>query len=243
MKPQSEKQAVMPFLSHLVELRKRIVISFLGIAVGACIAFIWAPDVIKWLADFYIEASKQDEARLAQTSVLDGFAIRIKVAIYGGFVISCPVWMYQLWRFITPGLSAKEKKYAIPFLVCSIFLFACGGIIAFLTITKALNFLLSAGGVEYFQVITASSYITFVIVMVIAFGLSFQFPILLVFLLLAGVVSTKQLRKSRRWAFFLIVVFGAVITPSQDPYSLFLLVVPLYVFYEASILIGRIMSK
>lgn len=243
MPSKSNKEAQMPFFSHIIELRKRLIISAAAIVIGTGIAYIWAPNVIRWLSEFYFEASKQKNAQLTQTSVLEGFALRIKVAIYGGFVIACPVWMFQLWRFITPGLEKREKRYAIPFLFSAITLFLTGGFISLLTITKALTFLLSSSGVEYYQVISASSYITFVIVMFIAFGLSFQFPVVLVFLLLARVIDTKQLRKSRRMAFFLIVVFAAVITPSQDPYSLFLMAIPMYVFYEASIIIGRILSR
>lgn len=242
-KSKEPKTASMTFFNHILELRRRIFICILGVFVGACIAYIFAPDLIKWIADFYIKASNQKNAKLTQTSVLDGFMLRIKVATYGGLVLASPVWLFQLWRFVTPGLNPKEKKYAIPFILSSILLFLGGGVISLFTLTKALDFLLSSGGVDYFEVINASGYVSFVVLMFVAFGLSFEFPVLLIFLLIARVIKTKQLSKWRRGAILIIVIFAAVITPSQDPYSLFLMAVPMYIFYEASILIGRILKR
>ncbi len=240
--PLSEK-AKMSFFAHILELRKRLMISFVAIALGTLVAYVIAPSVIKWIADFYVQASNQPDVKLAQTSVLDAFVLRIKVATYGGIVVSSPVWMFQLWRFITPGLAPKEKRYAIPFVTASVTLFLIGGAVAFMTLTKALGFLLSSGGVEYFQVISATSYVSFVTIMFIAFGISFQFPVVLVFLLLARIVSTKQLKSFRRGAIMIIIIFAAVITPSADPYSLFLMAIPMYLFYEISIFIGRMLKR
>ncbi|HMS25167.1 MAG TPA: twin-arginine translocase subunit TatC [Acidimicrobiia bacterium] len=238
-----DDKARMSFFSHLLELRRRLVISIAAVIVGTILGYIIAPWVIRWIADFYIEASQQRGARLTQTTVLDGFVLRIKVATYIGIVFACPVWLFQLWRFITPGLSPKEKKYAIPFISASIILFLLGGTLSLFTLTKALSFLLNSGGVEYFQVIGASSYVSFVVLMFLAFGISFEFPVVLVFLLIAKIIKTSQLRSFRRGALLIIVIFAAVITPSQDPYSLFLMVIPMYAFYEASIIVGRILKR
>lgn len=235
--------ATMPFLEHLAELRKRVFISIIAIAIGSVVVFIFAPALIEWIAGFYERASNQNDAKLAQANVLDGFLLRVKVATYGGVVASAPVWLWQLWRFITPGLEPKEKRFAIPFILSSIILFLSGGAVSLLTLTKALTFLLDSGGVDYLEVIGASSYVSFVMLMFIAFGVSFEFPVVLVFLLLARVVTTKQLAGFRRGAILIIVIFAAVITPSADPYSLFLLAVPMYLFYEASIVIGRILKR
>lgn len=246
MRKASSKQKIdkstMSFFSHLLELRKRLFISIAAVIFGAVIGYVLAPGIIEWIAEFYIEASKQNRP-LTQTTVLDGFVLRIKVASYVGIVISSPVWLFQLWRFITPGLAPKEKRYVIPFIITSVLLFIMGGIVSLLTLTKALSFLLDSGGVEYFQVINASSYVTFVVLMFIAFGISFEFPVVLVFLLIARVLKTSQLKSFRRGAILIIVIFAAVITPSQDPYSLFLMVIPMYIFYEISIIIGRILKR
>jgi sec-independent protein translocase protein TatC len=243
MSKEKNPDASMTFFGHILELRKRLMIAIAGIGLGACVAFVFAPTFIDWIADFYVQASTQDNAQLTQTTVLDGFILRVKVATYGGIVIAAPIWMWQLWRFITPGLAAKEKRYAIPFLVSSIFLFFLGGVVSLITLTKALSFLLNSGGVEYFEVIGASSYVNFVVLMFVAFGISFQFPVVLVFLLIARVLTTQQLKSFRRGAILIILIFAAVITPSQDPYSLFLMVVPMYLFYEISIIIGRILKR
>ncbi|MFN8015080.1 MAG: twin-arginine translocase subunit TatC [Acidimicrobiia bacterium] len=238
-----DEKAKMSFFMHLLELRKRLMICLIAVVIGACLAYAFAPWVIKWIAQFYIEASKQKDAKLAQSNVLDAFLLRIKVATYGGIVIASPVWLFQLWRFITPGLHPKEKKYVIPFILSAVTLFILGGCVAFLTLTKALVFLLDSGGVNYFQVINAASYVNFVVLMFVAFGISFQFPVVLVFLLLARVLKTSQLRSFRRGAILIIVIFAAVITPSSDPYSLFLMAIPMYIFYEISIIIGRILKR
>ncbi|HEX5586714.1 MAG TPA: twin-arginine translocase subunit TatC, partial [Acidimicrobiia bacterium] len=137
----------------------------------------------------------------------------------------------------------KEKKYAIPFVAASMFLFACGAVVAFLTLEPALNFLLNIGGSELTPLLTADKYISLVSLMIIAFGLSFEFPVILVFLLLANIITTRQLRAWRRYAAVGIVAFAAVITPSQDPYSLFAMAIPMYVFYECCILIGRFLKR
>jgi sec-independent protein translocase protein TatC len=118
-----------------------------------------------------------------------------------------------------------------------------GAAVAFLTLEPALKFLIQVGGPSQSPLFTSDRYLTLVSLMVVAFGVSFEFPVVLVFLLLARVLKTSQLRHFRRWAIVLIVTFAAVITPSQDPYSLFFMAVPMYIFYEASIIIGRIMKR
>ena len=167
----------------------------------------------------------------------------MKVATYGGIVLALPVWLYELWRFITPGLNPKERKYAVPFVISAIVLFAFGAFVAFLTLEPALKFLIDVGGSAQKPLFTSDRYLTLVSLMIVAFGVSFEFPVVLVFLLIAGVITTIQLRRVRRWAIVLIVTFAAVITPSQDPYSLMFMAVPMYLFYEGAILIGRILKR
>ncbi|MET0627209.1 MAG: twin-arginine translocase subunit TatC [Acidimicrobiia bacterium] len=233
----------MTVVEHLTELRKRLMISVIAIAIGATICFILAPEIISFLVEFYKSATNGRRQRLVFTGPLDGFATRLKIATYGGIVLALPVWLYQLWRFITPGLNPKEKKYAIPFVAASMFLFACGAVVAMLTLEPALNFLLNIGGSELTPLLTADKYISLVSLMIIAFGLSFEFPVIIVFLLLAHIISTQQLRSWRRYAAVGIVAFSAVITPSQDPYSLFAMAIPMYFFYECCIIIGRFLKR
>lgn len=218
-------------------------VSILAVAVGATICFIFASPIIGWFLDFYRNATDGKRNAFIFTGPIDAFATRLKVATYGGIVLAAPVWLWELWRFITPGLNPKEKRYAVPFLIASICLFLLGGVVALLTLEPALNFLLGAGGDNLKPLLTADKFLSLVSLMIVAFGIAFEFPVVLMFLLIARVVSTQQLRKWRRWAIVLIFAFAAIITPSQDPYSLFLMAIPLCIFYEACIIIGRIIKR
>ncbi len=234
----------MTVVEHLTELRRRLVVSIVAVVLAGIVAFIFAPDIIKFLVDFYNKAApKGTPGHLIFTGPLDAFITRLKIATYGGIVLAMPVWLWQLWRFITPGLHPKEKRYAVPFILSSISLFAVGAVVALLTLEPALNFLLKIGGSDLQPLLTADKYVSLVALMIVAFGLSFEFPVILVFLLLARILTTRQLRKWRRFAIVGIVTFAAVITPSQDPYSLFAMAIPMYVFYEGSIVIGRMLKR
>ncbi|HEU5308827.1 MAG TPA: twin-arginine translocase subunit TatC [Acidimicrobiia bacterium] len=240
---QSNPEGRMTVFEHLGELRRRLIICIVAVAVAATIVFIVAPEIISFLVTFYKNATNGSRNALVFTGPLDAFATRLKIAMYGGIVLASPVWLFQMWRFITPGLNPNEKKYAIPFIVSSIILFIMGGIVALLTLEPALNFLLKIGGSDLKPLLTADKYISLVSLMIVAFGLSFEFPVVLVFLLIARVLTTAQLRHWRRYAAVIIVAFAAIITPSQDPYSLFAMAIPMYIFYEGSILIGRFLKR
>ena len=233
----------MTVVEHLTELRRRIIISIIAITLAGIVCFIFSESIIKFFVEYYKEATAGDRNQLIFLGPLDGFITRVKVATYGGIVLALPIWLWELWRFITPGLNPTEKRYAIPFVLTSVVLFAFGGAVALLTMPKALEFLLNVGGDQLTPELTADKYLSFVSLMIVAFGAAFLFPVVLVFLLLARVLTTRQLRRWRRPAIVIIVVFAAVITPSQDPYSLFFMVVPMYVFYESSIIIGRVLKR
>ena len=165
------------------------------------------------------------------------------MSTYGGIALSVPFVFWQIWRFVTPGLHKNERRYGVGFLIAIVILFALGATVAWFTVEKALEFLLGAGGPAIQPFITADKYLTLVTLMIAAFGVAFEFPVLLVFLLLVRAVSTRQLRSVRRWMIVGIVVFAAVITPSSDPFSLFFMAVPMYLFYEIAIVIGRVMKR
>jgi len=241
---ESTPEGRLTLFEHLGELRRRLMISIVAVVVAGTVVFIFAPEIISWLIRFYNDAApKGTPNKFIFTGPLDAFATRLKIATYGGIVLALPVWLWQLWRFITPGLTRNEKKYAIPFVASSIVLFVMGGIVALLTLEPALKFLLGIGGSDLQPLLTADKYISLVSLMILAFGLSFEFPVILVFLLIARVLTTAQLRSWRRYAAVIIVAFAAIITPSQDPYSLFAMAVPMYIFYEASIIIGRFLKR
>jgi sec-independent protein translocase protein TatC len=230
----------MTVVEHLSELRNRIFYSLLAVGAGAVLCFAFFGPLLDFMVAPYKAVTGKD---LIFTGPLDAFLVRIKVAAYGGFVVASPVVFWQLWRFVTPGLYPKEKRYAIPFVAASAILFMGGAVVAVITFPKALSFLLGVGGQSLQPLLTAGGYLTLVFLMVLAFGVAFEFPILVVFLLLARIVNTAQLRHWRRYSFLVIVIFAAVITPSQDPISLFAMAVPMYVLYEAAILVGRLLRR
>jgi sec-independent protein translocase protein TatC len=231
----------MPLVEHLSELRRRLIISVLALLGGAIIGFIVYNQILSVLLRPYTEVTGKTE--FVFFDPLEAFATRLKVAAWSGGFLASPVVLWQLWRFITPGLHKKEKRYAVPFIISSILLFALGGFVALYTFESALRFLVGVGGDNLTPLFSASKFLSLIILMIIAFGIAFEFPVLLVCLELAGVVSSARLRKWRRPALVLIVAIAAVITPSQDPYSLFAMVVPMYIFYEGAILIGRLLKK
>jgi sec-independent protein translocase protein TatC len=170
--------------------------------------------------------------------------MKIKLVAFLGLVLALPVVLYQLWRFITPGLLPRERRYAVPFVLVSLALFALGGWFAILTLPKGLEFLLGFAGTERVEaVLSIAKYIGFVMVLILVFGAAFEFPVVLVSLTLVGVLSSQQLRQWRRYALLIIAVGAAVITPSQDFFTMLAMMVPLLVFYELSILISRIFKR
>src|SRR5262245_58711952 len=240
----------MTLIEHLTELRRRILICAIAVGIAAVVMFILFPQILHFLEGPYrdVTAGKNgcpsNGCDLIATDPLAPFLVRLKVAGYGGLALAIPVVMWEIWRFVVPALNPNERKYAIPFITAVVGPFALGCVVAWFTVSKALEFLLvgSVGG-QITPFVTADKYLTLITLMFLAFGVAFEFPVLLVALLLARVVNTQQLRHSRRWAILGIVIFSAVITPSQDPFSLFLMAVPLYIFYEAAIIIGRVLKR
>jgi sec-independent protein translocase protein TatC len=174
---------------------------------------------------------------------LDGFSARMKVAAYGGLILALPVLLWQIWQFVVPALSKKEKKYAVPFITSSVVLFAAGGTLAYWTLDKALEFLISWSGSDVNQAYQITKYISLVTFMMLAFGVGFLSPVLLVFLQLANVVQPKTLIKQWRIAIMLIFVGSAIITPSGDPFTLMALSGPLTILYLLSVLVGWLIVR
>jgi sec-independent protein translocase protein TatC len=241
--PKRDPGGRMTVVEHLTELRRRLIVSVVAVTLAAIVVYIFSLDIIHFLLEYYQDAIDDPERELIFLGPIDAFATRLKVATYGGIALALPVWLFELWRFITPGLEPREKRYAIPFVFTSILLFAAGAFVALLTLPKALDFLLNLGGSELEPTLAADKYLSLVTLMILAFGLAFEFPVVLTFLLLARVLTTAQLRRWRRGAIVLIVIFAAVITPSQDPYSLLFMAVPMYLFYEICIIIGRVLKR
>ncbi|HEX4979937.1 MAG TPA: twin-arginine translocase subunit TatC [Acidimicrobiales bacterium] len=235
--------ARMTLVEHLAELRTRLIRSALALAVGAAGGFVIANRVLSFLVDPYCEAKEGDECALVVIDPLEGFTTRVKIALFVGGVVAAPVVLWQLWRFVTPALHKNEKRYAIPFILSSMVLFVGGAGLAVLTFPRALDFLISIGGPDLVPLFSPSKYLNLYLKVVLAFGVAFEFPILLVFLQLARILNPRQLRRARRGMIVGIVVFAAVITPSQDPITLLAMAVPMYVLFEVAIVIGKLFKR
>lgn len=237
----------MSLVEHLGELRRRLIIAVIALALGAAVGFVLYNPVLRQLVAPYCEVKRRVDpaasCRLVVTDPLESFSIRLKVSAYLGFIIASPVILWQLWRFITPGLYEREKRYAVPFVVSSIALFLTGAGLALLTFPKALDFFRAFGGSSLELLYTPGKYLGLLVLMMLIFGISFEFPIVLVFLEIAGVLSWRQLAGWRRYAIVAIFVVDAIITPSGDPITLLAMALPMCLFYEASILIGRFVVR
>jgi sec-independent protein translocase protein TatC len=238
----------MPIMEHLRELRVRIVRSLLAVVVGVIVILATYDPVKRFLTQPYRNLCSTNpdfncDGSLFALGPLDGFSARMKVAAYGGLILALPVVLWQIWQFIVPALSKKEKKYAIPFISSSVILFAIGGSLAYWTLDKALEFLISWSGSDVNQAYQITKYISLVTFMMLAFGVGFLSPVLLVFLQLANIVQPRTLIKQWRIAIMLIFVASAVITPSGDPFTLMALSVPLTILYFLSVLVGWLLVR
>jgi sec-independent protein translocase protein TatC len=243
----------MTLVEHLDELRTRLIISVLAIVVGIAIAWPLYRPVFNILTNPYCDFIKhhralapnpQNPCALVYLSVVEPFLVKIKTVGALGLCVALPVVLYQLWRFVTPGLTRGERRYAIPFVLASLLLFALGGYFALLTLPKGLAFLLGfAGTSRVYTILSVGKYVGFVTLLILAFGASFEFPLLLISLTMVGILSSRKLREWRRYAIVIIAVVAAVITPSQDWFTMTALMVPLLIFYELSILVARLLKK
>lgn len=233
----------MAFVDHLVELRTRLIRSVIAVAVGAVVGFVISNEVLEFLVKPYCDVKNGESCGLVVIDPLEGLMTRLQVAGFTGLVLASPVVLWQLWRFVTPGLHRHERRYAVPFIAASILLFLCGAALAIVTFPKALDFLVSVGGPNLVPLFSPARYLRLILLMLVAFGVAFELPVLLVFLQLARVLSSARLKKWRRGAIMVIFIFAAVITPSQDPITLAAMAVPMCLFYEAAIVIGRLLKR
>jgi sec-independent protein translocase protein TatC len=246
-KTPDERTGYMTVVEHLQELRRRIIISLWAVGVAGVAAWFLYEPFKQLLRKPYCQFVDQNPSLrpptgcdLVVTGPVDPMLVKLKVVLFIALAIALPILLYQLWAFIVPGLTAREKKWSIPFVLSSFFLFVAGGLFAYFTLPKALNFLLGFAGEGVVSLLSFDRYVSFVMLVTLAFGLSFLLPVLLVFLELVGVVSPRWLAKNRRYAIFLIFLFAAIVTPSSDPYTMTAMAVPMYLLYEVAIIIGRL---
>ena len=240
--PAAERERIsgghMTIWEHLAELRSRLMKVVIAVVVGAVIGWF----VFPYLIDFFLHpfTEIQPGAQLFATEPLQAFTLRIKMAGYIGVALAMPVTLWQLWRFITPGLYPHEKKYAIPFVTSALVLFAAGATLAYFILNPTLNFLVSIGGQDIEPIYTAESYITLIVWMMLGFGVGFEFPVVIVALQLIGVVTPRKLLSWWRPAVVVVAIIAAVITPSGDPISMLALGIPMALLYFASVGVGAL---
>ena len=218
----------MTLTEHLTELRRRLMIMVAAFLVMAVVAFLLYNPILHALQRPYCQVNPRHCAFYV-TAPLVGLA--------------SPIIFWQFWRFITPGLRSAEKRYAVPFVAASIALFLAGCALAYYIFPHALEFLKAIGGPELRQIYNPNQYLGLILLMMALFGITFEFPVVLVSLELLGVVTPKKLLSWWRWAVIGIALAAAIFTPSSDPFSMLALAVPLTAFYFVSIAIGKILGR
>jgi len=246
-KRQENPDGRMPLMDHLHELRNRVVKVALAIIVGASVSWVFFDRIWAFMQRPYCQAVGYCKVNtlghsLFISNVTDGFYLHIKVSIIAGAVITSPIWLYQLWAFIAPGLYAREKRWTYAFLGSAVPLFGLGCFFAFLAMSRGLKFFLSmAGGLT--ALFTADSYIGYWIAMIIGIGLCFEVPLFLVILNMARVITHERFRKWRRLIIFLVFVFAGIASPSPDPLTMLLLGGVVVVLVEAAELVIYVNDK
>jgi sec-independent protein translocase protein TatC len=243
----------MSVIEHLRELRRRLIVVVLIIAAGAVIGWIfYEHPILSILKHPYcsipakhrlVSAADPGQCELLFNAPLDGFTIRLKVSFIAGTIITGPLWLYQVWAFITPGLRRNERKYTIIFIITSTLLFVAGVVLAYLVLIKGLSILINSAGSGTAAALTVTSYLNFVTLMLVIFGAAFELPLVVVLANFAGVLPARILRKSQRIAIFLIFLFAAVATPSTDPFTMCAMAVPMVLLFEAAVLVAVIHDR
>jgi sec-independent protein translocase protein TatC len=236
----------MALVEHIKELRRRLLISAAAFVVAVAVAYaLWHPLYV-FLRAPYCDAFpkvKGNDCSLFVSGIFEQFNVRMKVAFIGGAVASSPIWLYQLGAFITPALHKKERKYAGGFLVAALLLFAAGTTVAYVSLSHGIKILLHVAGPGVTNITGLRDYLSFATLMLVLFGIAFEFPVLVVFLNVVGLLSAERMRHWRRGMCFALFAAAAVLTPSTDPFTFIVLGVPLYLMYEICIVIARLRER
>lgn len=232
-----------PLLDHLVELRTRLLRCILALFLAFCVCFYFADDIFSLLVRPLTAAFPPGEGKLIFTRLYEAFFVEVKVAMFAAFFVCFPIIANQLWAFVAPGLYAKEKKAFLPFLLATPVLFSAGAALAYFVVMPTafrffLNFEGERGGLQLEALPGTGDYLSLVMQFILAFGISFLLPILLLLLNRAGIVSREQLVGARRYVIVAMAVVSAVITP-PDVISQLMLLVPLCLLYESALLVMR----
>ena len=237
------KSGAMPLTDHLRELRSRLLKAGIAIALGMVVGWIYYPQLFGWLSAPFESVVEQARANgqtviLALTGVADPFVLQMQVAAVAGIILSCPIWLYQLWRFVTPGLRRNEKYWALGFVAVATPLFAAGVMLAYTVLPYGMQILFgfTPAGVE--NIVSVDRYLSFFIRTILVFGVGFLAPLMIVLLNFAGVLTGARLVSWWRWIIFIVFIFAAVATPTGDPINLLLLAGPILVLVVIAILVS-----
>jgi len=242
--PEPENEVKAGFLEHLDELRKRLVKSMIGIAIGALAIGVFSETIFHYVMRPVLASLPEGQRQLHFTSYLEPFFVYLKVSLYGGLFLSAPWVLFQVWQFVAPGLYRKEKRMVVPFLFFGTVLFYVGAAFCYyLVMPVAFPALAGIAGADMSPILTMKEQLGLVLAMLLGFGVVFELPVIIAFLSLVGVVTPQFLSKYRRHAIILNVALAAVITPTGDPFSLGLMALPMIVFYEVGILVARVIGK
>lgn len=233
----------MPLMDHLRELRNRLIKAVLAFMVGAILGWLLFDPVWDFLKQPYCSLPQshvvdKDECSLFVNGIFSSFFLKLKISCIIGGVISAPVWLYQLWGFVAPGLYQRERRWTYVFLGAAVPLFFVGTGLAYLTVDKGLAIFLGFVADDVKPLITVDSYLSYVLTMLLVFGLTFELPLFVIVLNMAGVLSSSRIRRSQRLILFGIFVFAAVATPSADPFTMLALALPTVLLFEIAALLA-----
>lgn len=236
----------MSVLDHLRELRRRLIVVMIIVSLGAIVGWVVYNPLLAILKEPYCNIpythrlgalnQSADQCKLLFRAPLDGFTVRLKVSVVAGAILTAPLWLYQLWAFVTPGLRKNERRWTVAFVLSSTVLFAAGMALAYLTLYKGLNVLITQAGSGTQAGLDVTYYISFVILMLTIFGASFELPLLIVMLNAVRVLPFSLLKRGQRLGIFLIFLFAGVATPSTDPVTMAAMALPMCLLFELAVL-------
>jgi len=231
-----------PFLSHLEELRKRLIICAIAVGIGFLSSYGFSKQIFSFLIDPLITVLPKDE-KLIFTALPEAFYTYMKVSLIAGLLLASPVIFYQIWKFITPGLYKNEKKYVIPFVIVASFFFLLGASFAyFVVFPYAFSFFISFSSGSIKALPSIKEYLAFSTKLLLAFGIVFELPVITFFLAKMGILNAAILKKQRKYSILIIFIVSAILTP-PDVFTQILMSVPMILLYELSIFIAHIFGE
>jgi sec-independent protein translocase protein TatC len=228
----------MSYLHHLEEFRRRLIVIIVAlvVAVGVCFYFAW--DIL------HMFERPAGNIVLNYMTPMEPFLVRFKLALYGGVLLALPVVLFEVMAFLSPALKKNEKRYTVVIMVMLVFFFGLGVVVGYFVILPVgIRWLLNFSGGQMNPVISASQYVTFTGWFMLGIGISFETPMFIWMLVALRVLTPQQLRKNWRWAYIIILVFAAIITPDWSPVTMFLVAIPMIILYEISILLAKFTVK